>query len=227
MNILFLWVLLDKTPDIVGWTFPEMIFLYGVGELCFGLFAIFAFHVSVRLSDYYIIEGHFDRLLVRPIDPLMQLMMENLDVFDLMILLKGAMLVAWAWFYMPLEFNLINFASLILGVLCGALVYLGTFLGIGSLSFWMPDRGGLLRPLFSINDVSRYPITIYPLGVRLFFSYVIPFAFAVYYPAVWVLESGVVAWEVLKPLLMMTVFVTSLAYIVFNRGLSQYESTGT
>jgi len=227
MNVLFLWVLLSKTTDIVGWTFPELVFLYGMGELCFGMFALFFFHMSMRLSEHYIVEGNLDRLLMRPIPPLMQLMMENLDLFDIVVLIKGAVLVGWAWSQMPDLFTVGNVLALILGVGIGSAVYMGIFLAVGSVSFWMPNRGRLMMPIFSLNDVSRYPITIYPLGIRIFFSYVIPFAFAAFYPTVWVLRSGPMAWQVLAASGGIAIVTIAVGYTIFRFGLARYESTGT
>jgi len=227
LNVAFLWVILNKTTAIKGWTFPELVFLYGMGEFCFGLFAILFFHMVTRLSEHYIVEGYFDRLLVRPISPLMQLIMENMDMFDLIILIKGAVLIGWSWAYMPLDFNFINILSVLLAFVVGATVYLGIFLSITSISFWLPDRGGLLMPLFSLSDVSRYPLTIYPPGIRLFFSYVIPFGFAAFYPTVWVLKSGPEALFVLLESSAVAVVMLAIAIIIFRLGVNRYESTGT
>lgn len=227
LNVAFLWVILSKTTAIKGWTFPELVFLYGIGEFCFGLFAIVFFHMVTKLSEHYIVEGYFDRLLVRPISPLVQLTMENMDMFDLIILVKGGVLIGWSWAYLPLDFNILNALSLILAVFVGAAVYFGIFLSVTSISFWMPDRGGLLMPLFSLSDVSRYPLTVYPAGIRLFFSYIVPFGFAAFYPTVWVLESGPLATEVILKSLLVAVILMIIALTLFRLGVSRYESTGT
>jgi ABC-2 type transport system permease protein len=227
LNVLFLWVLLSKATDIVGWTFPELIFLYGFGEFCFGMFSIFFFHMTTSLSEHYIVEGYLDRLLVRPISPLLQLMMENLDMFDVVILLKGGVLMAWAWTQMTMPFDLAHLIALGVGLLIGSAVYLGVFLAVTSLSFWFPDRGGLLMPLFSMNDVSRYPLTIYPPGIRLFFSYLLPFAFAVFYPTVWVLEDGPLAWSILGQSVLAALACLIIGLGTFRAGVGRYESTGT
>lgn len=227
MNILFLWVLLTKTDSIAGWSFAELVFLYGVGELCFGFFSILFFHMVTKLSEYYIVEGHLDRLLLRPLSPLMQLMMENMDMFDLVVLLKGALLIGWSWSQLALDFNLVNAGSLMLATAIGSTVYLGLFLTFTSLSFWFPDRGGLLMPLFSINDVSRYPLNVFPPGIRLFFSYVIPFAFAAFYPTVWVLDRGPISSHILATCLLAALVTICTGLFTFHIGLSRYESTGT
>lgn len=227
LNVTFLWVLLQKTPDIVGWTFAELVFLYGFGEITFGLFAIFFFHALMRLSEHYIVEGNLDRPLVRPISPLMQIMMENMDLFDIVILLKGGVLIAWAWGQIDLAFNFANLAGLLFGLTAGAFVYFGCFLLIGSVSFLFPDRAGLLMPLLSVSDVSRYPITAYPLAIRIFFSYIIPFAFVAFYPSVWLLDKGLVNDSLILYCALAAFVMMALGIFAFRYGLKHYQSTGT
>ncbi len=226
LNIVFLWVLVSKVPSIAGWKFEELVFLYGIGELCFGFFSILFFQFCVRLSEHYIVEGHLDRLLVRPISPFMQLMMENLDVFDITILLKGSALVAWAWYKLGIPVAFDTIGSLALGLAIGTVIYLGLFLTAASLSFWLPDRGGMLMPLFSMSDVSRYPLTVYPLHIRLFFSYIIPFAYCAFYPAIWVLDKGDTSGLWLTMGVAASICVT-VGLSLFHLGLARYESTGT
>ncbi|RJO66437.1 MAG: hypothetical protein C4523_12585 [Myxococcales bacterium] len=227
LNVIFLWVLLQKTDAIAGWTFPELIFLYGVGEFCFGLFSIFFFHMVSRFSEHYLVEGNLDRLLVRPLPALLQLMMESLDMFDVVILLKGGALIGWAWANLPLDVAPLVVLRLVSAIVLGTAVYLGIFLSATSLSFWLPDRGGLLMPLFSLSDASRYPLTAYPLGIRLFFSYVVPFAFVAFYPAVWALDKGPLADGVLQSTALAAAVSCGLGWLLFTRGLARYESTGT
>ncbi len=227
LNVTFLWVLLQKVPDIAGWTFPELVFLYGMGELTFGLFAILFFHLSTKLSEHYIVEGHLDRLLLRPVSPLMQLMMENMDLFDIMILVKSSLLIGWAWSQLPLPFDPEHLAKLLLAAGLGTAVYVGVFLAVASCSFFMPDRGGLIMPLFSLSDVSRFPLTIYPPGIRIFFSYVVPFGFVAFYPAVWVTGKGPLADMAILSLLAAAALSLLAGLLIFRVGLGKYQSTGT
>ena len=61
----FVVVLFQKVPQLAGWRFEEVLFLYGFSLIPYGIFNI----ISLNLYDFgnnYIIEGKFDRVLLRP-----------------------------------------------------------------------------------------------------------------------------------------------------------------
>ncbi|MCH7471621.1 ABC-2 family transporter protein, partial [bacterium] len=186
------------------------------------------FELSVRLADFYIIEGNLDRPLLRPLSPLFQLVMENISLRDLTVVLKGTAITWWALAHLDVPVAVtpgVFLAMQGLGVM-GAVVYAGVFLAVASLSFWVKDRVGLVNPLFSINEAGRYPITIYHPAVQIFFSMVVPFAFCAFYPAVYFTRpEGWLPWLLAGPLIAAASFLAGLA--VFYRGLRVYESTGT
>src|SRR5579859_1213617 len=78
-GLLFVIVLFNHSPKLAGWTLPEELFLYGFSLLPYGMFNI----VSLNLYDFgnnYIIEGKFDRVMLRPISTLFQVLFEQFRV---------------------------------------------------------------------------------------------------------------------------------------------------
>src|SRR5580698_5083621 len=68
-GLAFVVVLFQKIPQLAGWGVEEVLFLYGFSLVPYGLFNV----ISVNLYDFgnnYIIEGKFDRILLRPISSL-------------------------------------------------------------------------------------------------------------------------------------------------------------
>lgn len=228
MNILFLWTLIQHIPRIMGYDFPRLVFLYGFGEMSFGLFSFFLFGGLVRFSEYYLVEGNLDRVLLRPLPVLAQVVMEWIEVFDTIIWVKGIALMSWALWVMDTPLDLGFVAALVGALILAAAVYSGVFLAAAALSFWLPDRGGLMMPLYSLSDVSRYPITAYPLPVRLFFSYLIPFAYVAFVPCEWLFGPATeTSWMGLGRLLIAAVLTLGIGIGLFLRGLRHYESTGS
>ena len=88
------------------------------------------------------------------------------------------------------------------------------------------DRTGLTNPLFSVGEAARYPITIYPLAVQIFFCVVVPFAFVAFFPAAWFCEQeNWGRWLGLGPLVALAGLLW--AVFLFGRGLRVYESAGS
>ena len=107
-----------------------------------------------------------------------------------------------------------------------ALVYMGVFLAITSVSFWHEDRMGLAPPVYNIIRFSRYPITIFSLPVRIFLTFVLPFAWVAFYPAAWFVGGEQFSRiGLFTPLVGAVVF--GGAIVIWGRGIRNYTSTGS
>ena len=228
VQLFFIWALFYRTPTIAGWSFEQVVLIYGFGQISFGYFSICFFELSVGFCDYYVIEGNLDRPLLRPLPPLLQLVMENISLRDITVVVKGTAIVWWAFANMHPPVAMTPAVLLVtqaLGI-TGALVYAGVFLTVASTGFWIKDRTGLTSPFFSISEAARYPITIYHPIVQLFFTIIVPFAFCAFFPAVFFIDAAQWAvWLALGPLI--ACGSLAVAFYCFQRGLRVYESTGS
>lgn len=79
--------------------------------------------------------------------------------------------------------------------------------------------------IYQVGELTRYPLTIYGVAVKVLVAVLVPFAFASFFPAAWVLDKGGYAWMgLLTPLV--AVISAVAAYRIFQLGLRRYESTG-
>jgi ABC-2 type transport system permease protein len=119
--------------------------------------------------------------------------------------------------------NLLLFPAL---VLCGTVIYLCAFVVITSVNFWFEDRIGLAPPVYNMIAFGRYPITIYNAFIQFLLSWVVPFAFASFYPTVRFLGRT----EFIREFYIIPVVagvMVALALVTWNRGVQQYKSTGS
>lgn len=85
---------------------------------------------------------------------------------------------------------------------------------------------GLAPPVYNIIRFSRFPITIYSLPIRIFLTFVLPFAWVAFFPATWFLGSeGYGQLALLTPLVGLIVFGGSV--VIWQRGVRNYSSTGS
>jgi ABC-2 type transport system permease protein len=63
-NAVTMWVLLYSFGSIRAWSFWELLFLFALSVLSWSVSMIFFFHF--RNMDQYIVQGTFDRFLIRP-----------------------------------------------------------------------------------------------------------------------------------------------------------------
>jgi len=217
--------LFSKVRSLEGWSFEQVLFIYGFSLLPLGLFNLVSVNLY-RFSDQYIIQGKFDRVLLRPVGTLAQVMFESFNVSGLNEIVLGSAVMIYAGMKLQLAFGVGDFLALVILAPSAALVYMGVFLAITSVSFWHEDRMGLAPPVYNIIRFSRYPVTIFSLPVRVFLTFVLPFAWVAFYPAAWFVGGEQFSRLALfTPLVGVVVFGGSL--IIWGRGIRNYTSTGS
>lgn len=71
-SIIFLWTIFDNVKVFAGWTYSEVLLVYGIFTLCRGLNHIFFDNLWI-IGKEFIRRGTFDILLVRPANELFQI----------------------------------------------------------------------------------------------------------------------------------------------------------
>jgi ABC-2 type transport system permease protein len=221
----FVYILFTKIPKLSGWRFEEVMFLYGFSLVPYGLFNI----ISLNLYDFgnnYIIEGKFDRVLLRPISTLFQVLFENFRIESFHEVATGLFAVWLAARLLHLEWSWLDVALLLFWGLCGAVIYVSVFLLLSTVSFWFEDRIGVHPPVWNLIAFGRYPLSIYSASIQFFLSWIIPFGFASFYPSVRLL--GRPAFHQYAPLIpVVAAACLTIALLTWNRGVRHYSSTGS
>src|ERR1700723_447455 len=155
-SLSFVVVLFNKVPQLAGWRFEEVLFLYGFSLIPYGLFNV----VSLNLYDFgnnYIIEGKFDRVLLCPVSSLFQVLFEVFRIEALQEVLIGLFAIHYAGARLGLHWTIAKSALLLFWGLCGGVIYISVFLLLSSLSFWFEDRLGVHPPFWNLFAFGRYP----------------------------------------------------------------------
>jgi ABC-2 type transport system permease protein len=85
---------------------------------------------------------------------------------------------------------------------------------------------GIVPPVFNMLTFGRYPLTIYNVFIQFLLSWIIPFAFASFYPTTYFLRREAFApYFHVVPL--MAVLLVLLARVIWDRGVRNYASTGS
>ncbi|MGC2666098.1 MAG: ABC-2 family transporter protein, partial [Candidatus Acidiferrales bacterium] len=107
----FVVVLFQKVPQLAGWRFEEVLFLYGFSLIPYGIFNV----VSLNLYDFgnnFIIEGKFDRVLLRPISSLFQVLFETFRIESFQEIATGIFCMWYATRHLGLHWTPAKFAML-------------------------------------------------------------------------------------------------------------------
>jgi ABC-2 type transport system permease protein len=225
VQLTFLAVLYTKIQTLAGWSFDQLVFIHGFSLIPLGLFNLISPNLW-SFSERYLVEGRFDRVLLRPVNPLFQVLFEQFNVPALNEIVLGVVLMATAGARIGLEIVPLDFLVFPVLAISAACVYLGVFVSLTALSFWFEDRLGVGAPVYNVIRFARYPVTIYHPAVRALLSWVIPFGFAAFYPATQFLRV-----EEFSKLAMLTPVMGAaslgLAITLFRLGMRRYTSTGS
>src|ERR1700720_4325375 len=143
----FLLIVFSRVPAVKGWTFEEMVFLYGFSLVPLGIFNVFSWNLY-QFADRYLIEGRFDRVLLRPVASIFQVLFESFRLESLQETATGLVAIVWASRRLGLVFGPADIVLFVLWAFCGAAIYLAIFIGLTATSFWIEDRIGISPPVF-------------------------------------------------------------------------------
>lgn len=224
-GIALVFLLFQRAPVISGWTFDEILFLYGFGLIPLSLFNV----VSINLyyfGEVYIVEGKFDRILLRPVHSLFQVMSEQFRLESLTDTAIGLGVVFYIHGKLGLDYGPGEWLLLAFAAFCGLVIYFSVFLILTCVSFWVEDRVGIIPPVYNMLTFGRYPLSIYSPVIQFLLSWIVPFGFATFYPSAKLL--GHIEYDpYFLALPLVTAVFCAMSIMLWNRGVRNYSSTGS
>lgn len=225
-GLLFILFLMDgqTISSIGGWSQPEVLFIYGFSSISTSLFSIISPNLF-NFGDRYVIQGQYDRVLLRPISSLSQVLFESFNIESIGSLAVGIATLWYSSSKLQISFGFADYLWLVISTVSGAIIILSIFIGLASLSFHFEDKVGLSPPVFNLMMFSRYPLPIYNNFVQFLLSWVLPFAFAGFYPASFFLSRGGFEYFCYATPAVAAICLI-LANILWRIGEGKYASTG-
>lgn len=224
MGIAFLYLVFEQIPNLQGWTLDQLVFIYGFAQIPRGIDHLLTDNIWL-VAYRLVINGDFDRYMLRPMNIFFQVIAEKLQPDALGELLVGTILVARSLAKGIVVTDGLHAALFFVSILAGALIYTSIKLFFASLAFWVKVSGPFLQAAYDLANFAKYPTEIYAKGIRFLITWVIPFAFVAYLPAGFFLKTGASAWVIGVECGIAAVFWCA-AYGVFVCGTRVYESAG-
>lgn len=224
-GIAFLFLVFQRIPNLNGWSFDEILFIYGFAQLPRGIDHLFADNLWL-LAGRIIVRGEFDRYLLRPISPLFHLLAERFQPDAFGELAVGIALIVTSLSKLKLSLSFVDILVFIFVVLCGALIYTAVKLFFASFAFWLKFSQSILFMNYMLADFTKYPLSIYSRWIRIILTFIIPFAFTAFFPAgyfVGKISLGIAAGGTA----LAAVISFTVAYITWSLGIRAYESAGS
>jgi ABC-2 type transport system permease protein len=224
-------LILQRFRNIGGWKLGEIAFLYGMVEFAFGtmdmLFSGFdpdGFPEQIRL-------GRFDQVLLRPVNPLVQVLGSKFLLRRIGRILQGAVILGLSLALTDVHWTAGKALYLPVVYLSCVAFFGGLFIIGSTITFWTVQSIEAINIFtYGGSEMMSYPMHIYGEAMRGFFTYVLPAIFLVYYPALYILGTpdplGMPAFApFLCPLVGWGLLGLSLLFWKF--GMKHYQSTGS
>jgi ABC-2 type transport system permease protein len=217
----FLSILFKQIPQLAGWSFYELLFIFGLASAGRELNKVF-FNVPYSLTGI-IRSGRLDTFLIRPVGPLFQAIGMSQEINGVGSALTSLSILAFAGYHLDLEWSVGKIAYVVLALFSSMLIQLSVLLALVISSFWIVEIRSIVYLAGWIYDFTRYPLDIFNSFIRGLLTFVIPFSLGSFYPATYLLRPETYAWAGwVVPLAALSAL--GLSYRLWLFGLSRYTS---
>ncbi len=225
-SLVYVLLLIDGTAvrSLQGWKREEVLFLYGYSMIALSVFSTLAMNLY-QFSDRYIIQGNFDRILLRPINSLAQVLFESFNLDAIGNFITGVAVMLYSGAELRMEIGLFEGLWLVVSALSGSIILISVFVVVASLSFHFEDKIGISAPVYNLIAFGRYPLPIFGRPIRFLLSWIIPFGFVAFYPGTMFLKREEY-WIYCYSTPLVALVTGGIASWFWRFGVSRYQSTG-
>lgn len=218
------WLIFQKFPSINGWSFYEMVFLYGFSLIsATPAQCMFDNNWMLRIHVY---NGDFIKYCFRPINLFFYYMSEVFDVKGLGQFAFGIAAVVYAWNKLGLPFHWWSLALFVVMALAASLFVIAILNIAAATCFWVVHSFFALALSNTLRDYAKYPVTIFNKVLRGVFTFIIPIGFMAFYPSQIFLRP-----DSISPIVWLTpafgAFFFYISYKIWMKGAMSFNGTGS
>jgi ABC-2 type transport system permease protein len=181
-GLIALAVIFGHTSDLNGWSRPELVVVMGVYTLVGGLIG-FGIEPNMGrvLADIH--QGTFDYVLTKPADSQLLSSVRQFHLWRLVDAGVGLGVIVWGLVRLDDALALDELAGFVLTLAAGMILIYCLWLIVTAGAFWVV-RMEMVQELFTgLYRAGQYPVTVYPVALKMVLTYLVPIGFAVTVPA--------------------------------------------
>lgn len=223
-ELLSLGIIFSNTDTIGGWDFGELIALLGVFRLVHTLMIALIWPNTEKFNQS-IRDGSMDYTLLQPINSMFLVTFSRITIWRSWDLVLAAILIAVGINMSGATTTPLNILTFILLTISGAIIIYSLWIVLIALTFWFTKFDNNVTILQALLDAGRYPVTVYPVWLRILVTFVIPIAVATTVPL-----QGL-RGDLTLPRVVMFVAIGVASFLVasqvWRRGLKQYSGASS
>lgn len=225
MMLIFMEVIFRNVTNVAGWSKYEVLMLFAMSQFCFYFFYSFFWSIWSQVPDA-IRMGDLDRLLLKPISPLFQMVTQEFTLIEAGPSFLLPIVLAWySWSQLLIEPSIIQIVGTVIVLLVCSVISVLVQLNLALLSFWMSDTKPLQKSFAELEDLRKYPLSIYPESVKWLVLTLLPVGLVAYAPTYLLVKGWSWNWFLL-PFLTLAIFGV-LTRILWYYGIRAYTSASS
>lgn len=222
-SVIFIMTIFNNINSFAGWTYYEVMLVYGVFTLCRGLNHVFFDNLWI-IGREFIRKGKFDLFLIRPANVLFQVVAQKIQVDGFGTLLIGLIITIASIKHLSIDVNALLVLKLMITAILGTTIIATVNLLVATSSFWVVMSNNIMWCIFSMADFAQYPLVILGKGLRFILTVIVPYGFVSYYPISYLLNKS--GPSVLLYELIVVLVFGFIALKTWQFGIKSYESAG-
>lgn len=222
VSLIFIFIVFQNTENIAGWDFKQILLLFGVTRISIGISG-YCFDALYDIGPKYIRNGDFDKILLRPVHPLISIIGDSREFVSIADVAIGLAITIWMLIELSIPVTIFLIFKILFFSIVGALI-IGAINTIFSISsFWTYRSNEVIWSFYRMYTFTEYPVSIYNKFIKLLITVILPFAFVAYYPTMAYL--GLNSYMIyLSPVICIILWI--IAIKLWDLALNRYRSTG-
>ncbi|UUX34131.1 ABC transporter permease [Fundicoccus culcitae] len=215
---------MNRFKLVYDFTLEEILLCFAIISLSYALAeAIFR---GFDTFSQIIGNGEFDRILVRPRHPILQVLGSTIELTRIGRIIQSILIFIYIMPTISIVWTVSKVLTLVLMILCGTTLFASLFVLGAAISFFTLEGLEVLNILTDGGrEFGQYPLAIYGEYVLKFFTYIVPIALVQYYPLLYLTNRSDNKWLSIVPLLA-NLFIIPVAFL-WKQGMKHYQSTGS
>lgn len=225
VGIVMLLGIFNKIPTLKGYNIWSVMLIYSISMFSVGIYYVFFKNIE-RLHTTYILDGELEKIITRPISTFWALIYDRFNIEKAGDLIASIIILPICIVKLGVTLTITNVVMLIILLASSTAIYISIMVIFASISFWVEDRHGFLEPISTLRIFGKYPIDIYGPFLKILLTWILPFGFTAFYPAMYFINNTGSGNMMSYWTPVIALIFTLISQTIFRLGLDGYEGVG-
>ena len=175
-------VVYSHTQALNGWSESELLVVMGIQILLGGVIKT-AIQPNMQRLMEEVQDGKLDFALTKPEDSQVLISVRDVRIWRVVDVISGAAVIGYGISGLERAVGPADVVLFFVMLLVGAITIYCFWVIIATLAFWIVAAWNIIELFEGVYATGRWPVSIYPIWLRLSVTFLVPIAFAITVPA--------------------------------------------